>query len=58
MPRGGIRCKSYFPASQGGGQASASFFCGLLLLSMQSSAELKRSLGATVTRQALGHLDR
>jgi hypothetical protein len=58
MPRGGIRCKGSFPTSQRGGQASVSFFCALLLLSMQSFAELTRSLGATVTSQALGYLDR
>jgi hypothetical protein len=54
----GIRCKGYFPASQRGGQASASYFCGLLLPSMQSFAELTPSLSRTVTRPAFGHSDR
>jgi hypothetical protein len=58
VPRGGIRCKGSFPASRRVGQASASFFCGLLLLSMQSFAELTRSLDPVVTQLSFGQLDR
>jgi hypothetical protein len=58
VPRGGIRCKDSFPASRRVGQASASSFCGLRLLSMQSFAQLTRSLDPTVMRLALGPLDR
>ena len=58
VPRGGIRCKGSFPASRKVGQASASSFCGLLLLSMQSFAELTRSLDPTLTRLAFGRVDR
>jgi hypothetical protein len=57
VPRGGIRCRGSFPTSRRVGQALASSFCGLPLLSMQSFSELTRSLDPTLTRLAFGQLD-